>query len=297
MKTDGGPAAAAASGIAKQIKARMDFMEAPSLRKPVFSPHFHSALACLASFAFVCAAASAQTTAPSTVPGPVPVRVIEIDGPIVPSLVGKIRAALEPIDADRFPAGAIVLLDTPGGDGLAAMEIGRIVRAAKAHVLVRVRCASACVYILAGGVVRGVARDRAIAIHKPRLTTFVKGIGLVDVNAASNPRAAQALEAGDRRSREYFKEMGMPDSLYTAMMAAPSDQTRYLELAELPALGLAGVDPAYRVARAGAAAARYRISEDDFVRRTDEVAQKCLVDKLSGRDLVRCYSRVLQTGG
>ena len=241
--------------------------------------------------------ATAQTAVPSTVPAPSPVRVIEIDGPIMPSLVGKIRAALEPIDSERFPAGAIVLLDSPGGDGLAAMEVGRIVRAAKAHVLVRVRCASACVYILAGGVVRGVARDRAIAIHKPRLTTFVKGIGVVDINSASNPKAAQALEAGDRRSREYFKEMGMPDSLYPAMMAAPSDQARYLELAELPALGLAGVDPAYRAARAAAAAAHYRISEDEFVHRTNEVAQKCLVDKLSGRDLVRCYSRLLQTGG
>jgi len=223
--------------------------------------------------------------------------VIEIDGPIVPSLVGKVRAALEPIDPDRFPAGAIVLLDSPGGDGLAAMEVGRIVRAAKAHVFVRVRCASACVYILAGGVVRGAARDRAIGIHSPRLTTFVKGIGVVDINSGSNPNAAKALAAGNLQSQEYFSEMGLPESFYKAMMASPSDQTRYLDLSELPALGLAGIDPAYRQARASAAAARYKISEDEFVHRTNEVAQKCLLDKISGRDLVRCYSRVLQTGG
>ena len=68
-------------------------------------------------------------------------------------------------------------------------------------------------------------------------------------------------------------------------------------LPNLAALGLAGIDPAYRDARAGVAAAHYRISEDEFVRRTNEVAPKCLVDKLAGRDLVRCYSRVLQTGG
>lgn len=274
-------------------------------RNPVFSLYSRLALGWLLSLSCALAplagtaqtaAPSAQTAAPSATPAPLPVMVIEVDGTIVPSLVGKIRSALGPIDPDRFPAGAIVLLDSPGGDGLAAMEIGRIVRAAKAHVLVRVRCASACVYILAGGVVRGVARDRAIAIHRPRLTTFVKGIGVVDVNSASNPNAVKVLEAGNRQSQEYFKEMAMPDALFTAMMATPSDKARFLDIAELPELGLAGFDPGYRAARASAAAARYGIAEDEFVRRTNAVAQKCLVDKVSGRDLVRCYLQVLRTG-
>ena len=124
----------------------------------------------------------------------------------------------------------------------------------------------------------------------------MKGIGVVDINSASNPNAAKALEAGNKRSQDYFREMEVPDSLYAAMMAAPSDQTRYLDVAELPALGLAGFDPAYREARAPAAAAYYKVSEDEFVRRTGAVAEKCLAGQSTPQAFTGCYRRVLQTG-
>ena len=90
--------------------------------------------------------------------------------------------------------------------------------------------------------------------------------------------------------------MGVPDSLYAAMMAAPSDQTRYLDVAELPALGLAGFDPAYRATRVPAAAAHYGISEDEYVRRTMAMLEKCLAGKSILQAFTRCYRRVLQTG-
>ncbi len=170
---------------------------------------------------FVALGAAAQVPAPAGAP----LRVIELTGRITQSAVPELRAVFEGIDTARFPAGALVLLDSQGGDGLAAIEIGRMVRAAQAHVFVRGRCASACVFVLAGGVVRGVLRDGAIGIHRPRLTTFVKGLGVVDINAATNPNAAAALEAGNRQSQAYFSEMGLPDAFFAAMMAAPSDQT------------------------------------------------------------------------
>ena len=117
----------------------------------------------------------------------------------------------------------MILLNSPGGDGLAAMEAGRLVRAAKAHVFVRGKCASACVFILAAGVVRG-APEGVVGIHRARLTTFVKGIGVVDINTASNPNAVRVLEAGDRRTEDYLREMGMPDTLFQAMKGTPSDR-------------------------------------------------------------------------
>lgn len=265
------------------------------LRRPVFSPQSAALLALC--FALATQFARAQEAVPAMVPASTGVRVLEIKGAITAALVPKVRAALEPVEPDRFPAGAILLLDSPGGDGLAAIEIGRMVRAAKAHVFVRGRCASACTYILAGGVVRGVARDRAVGIHSPRLTTFVKGIGVVDINSASNPNAAKALAAGNRQSQEYFREMAMPEAFYAATLASPSDQTRYLDLAETKELGLDGMDPAYREARVPAAAAHYRVAEDEFVRRTSAVAEKCLAGKATPPEFVRCYRRVLQTGG
>ena len=67
------------------------------------------------------------------------VRVLEINGDIRPALVQQVRNALQDTDPRRHPAGALLLLNSRGGDGIAAMEIGRIVRAAKAHAFVRGR--------------------------------------------------------------------------------------------------------------------------------------------------------------
>lgn len=238
----------------------------------------------------------AQVAAPAAANPPLrSIRVIEIKGTIRPDLVPRLRQALEGTDPDRFPAGAVLILDSIGGDGLAAMEAGRLVRAARAHAFVRGQCASACVFILAGGVVRG-APEGAVSIHRPRLTTFVKGVGTVDINAASNPDAARILEAGDRRTEEYLREMGLPDALYKAMMATPSDQVRPLTAAELAGFGIVGTEPGYRDARAPGAAARYGISQDEYAARSPRVQEKCVAGKVPAGEFVRCYARVLATG-
>ena len=224
-----------------------------------------------------------------------PARVIEINGTIRSTLVDKLRSALEPVDQNRYPAGVVILLNSPGGDGIAAMEAGRLARAAKAHVFVRGKCASACVFILAAGVVRG-APEGVVGIHRARLTTFVKGIGVVDINAASNPNAARVLEAGDRRTEDYLREMGMPDSLFQAMKGTPSDQTRLLTGPELVEFGLNGADPAYLEARTPGAVAGYRIAAADFAPRSMLVQGKCATENTPAREFIRCYSRVLRTG-
>ena len=240
------------------------------------------------------AAPVGAATAPAAAQG---VRVVEINGKIQPGLVYKLRTALKDIDSRRFPAGALLLLNSDGGDGIAAMEIGRMVRAAKAHTFVRGRCASACVFIFAGGVVRSSPSERAaVGIHRPRLTGFVKGLGVVDINTASNQNAANALDVSNRLSEVFLREMGMPDALYKAMMATPPEQMRYLDVAELSALGLYGFDPAYRAARAPEGAGRYGVSAEEFVRRTMLVQDKCLEDKTTAHEFARCYRRVLQTG-
>jgi hypothetical protein len=254
------------------------------------------ALALQLLLAALTASAQAPQSEPSSIPATLPkgIRVVDLKGTITQGAVAKFRSIFESVEPGRLPAGAIVLVDSHGGDGLAAIEIGRIVRAAKAHVFVRGRCASACVYVLAGGVVRGVARDRAIGIHSPRLTTFVKGLGVVDINAATSKTAAAALAAGNKRSREYFAEMGAPDALFDAMMATPSDQTRYLDLAELPELGIVGIDPAYLAEYGPRAAKAYRIPEEELVRRILATPEKCMTDP--GATFVSCYRRVLRSG-
>lgn len=244
--------------------------------------------------------APAQSAAP--VPGAAPaaaprgVKVIEIKGGIGAGLVQTLRTALEDVEIDRLPAAAVLLLDSGGGDGLAAIEVGRLARAARAHVFVRGSCRSACVFILAGGVLRGSPAEHSVGIHRPRLTTFVRDVGVVDVNPASNPTAARALELANRRSRDYLREMGLPDALFGAMLAVPSEIMKFLSVTELAEYGLLGFDAAYLAAHGPVAAKRYGISEDEFVRRTLQVHDRCVSDYASAQQFVRCYARVLQAG-
>ena len=270
--------------------------------RPHFAPHSLALVCAAVAFCALSAwpargyAQEAAPVAPEAPAGQVrPARVIEINGTIRATLVDKLRSALAPVDPDRFPAGVVILLNSPGGDGLAAMEAGRLARAAKAHVFVRGKCASACVFILAAGVVRG-APEGVVGIHRARLTTFVKGIGVVDINTASNPNAARVLEAGDRRTEDYLREMGMPDTLFQAMKGTPSDQTRLLTAPELVEFGLNGVDPAYLEVRTPGAVAGYRMAATDFAPRSMLVQGRCAAENTPAREFIRCYSRVLRTG-
>lgn len=238
-------------------------------------------------------AASAPGTAPVPSRG---VIVVEINGNINQDLVHKVRRALEGADPQRFPAGALLVLNSAGGNGVSAMEIGRIARAARAHAFVRGRCASACTFILAGSVMRGVGTERSVGIHRGRLTQNIRDRGEVTVDVSTNPNAARVLEVVEQLTETYLREMGLPEAFFRTMQAVPPDQTRYLELSELEQVGLLGFDPAYRSTRAAAGAAQFRISEEEFVQRTLRVASLCVRPETPPAELVRCYRRVLQTG-
>ncbi|MBI3371452.1 MAG: hypothetical protein HY017_06805 [Betaproteobacteria bacterium] len=174
---------------------------------------------------------------PRPEPGRRPVVVIELNGLIRAAQVQEVRNALANVDRERVPAGAIFILDSKGGDGLAAIEIGRMAHAAKAHAFVRGRCASACLFIFAGSMVRA-APDGAVGIHRARITRQVKGVGEVNVDLASTPRAAEFLEDTNRRMQAYLEEIGMPNTLFEAMMSVPPNRTRFLTRRELAEFGL-----------------------------------------------------------
>ncbi len=221
------------------------------------------------------------------------IRVLEIRGTITPALVPQMRKVLEDIDPNRLPAGALLLLDSSGGDGLAAMEMGRIARAAGVHAFVVGHCNSACVFILAGAVVRGVANDQAVAIHRGRITVTASG---ANVSTASNPEAALALEVADHLSEEYLREMNLPETLFKAMMAVPANLSRFLTLAEMADLHLTGSDPVWSHAHVPAGAAAYGISPEEFERRMQRVPASCIPGKPTPQEFTRCYRRIMQAG-
>jgi ATP-dependent protease ClpP protease subunit len=246
----------------------------------------------LASLAMAALPVRAQPPVPVIGDTPAGVRVIEISGEISQKHVLQFRRALESADPNRFPAGAILLLDSPGGDVLAAMEIGRIARTAGAHAFVRGHCNSACVLILAGSLVRGVDRDRAVAIHRGRITISASGATLDFVN----PEAAYALEVADRLMAEYLREMDMPPALFRAIMTVPANLLRHLTLAEMTELRLLGMDPGWRRLRVPVGATTYGISPEEFERRLQLAPAACIPGQLAPQDFARCYRRVMQAG-
>ena len=142
-----------------------------------------------------------------------------IQGQISKQVLERVRQSIGRVQGDPIPAGLIVLLDSPGGDGNAAMAIGRLLRAANAHVFVTGQCASACIFLLASGVVRSAAAY-SVGIHRGRITISDANAKVIqEVNIEENPKAKAALLQFEGLALNYFQEMGMSDALFPLMQA------------------------------------------------------------------------------
>ncbi|HEX7374665.1 MAG TPA: hypothetical protein VF277_06795 [Steroidobacteraceae bacterium] len=136
----------------------------------------------------------------------------------------------------RDVAGAVVYLNSPGGSLTAAMELGRILRAAKfeAHVgaraadtgkLVAAVCYGACPFALAGGVKRQLEPGSVLGVHR-----------------AENRIPEPDEDAVQRRARfaslNYLAEMGIDAALIDLMETVPYDTIRPLSDDEARRVGL-----------------------------------------------------------
>lgn len=131
-----------------------------------------------------------------------------------------------------------IVLNSLGGSVPDAMEIGEIIRRKGFPTLVSQgdECDSACVLILAAGVQR-VAMGR-VGIHRPH---FDEKLFAQLGQTEAREKYAQMEES----VRKYLSHMGMPDTLYAAMLRVSSDDARYLSHEELVDYGLDGDDPAW----------------------------------------------------
>lgn len=239
---------------------------------------------------------SAKVTTPPT-GSKSQVRLIYIKGSISRQLLANLRKEAADLQGDPIPAGLIVLLDSRGGDGMAAMEIGRILRQAKAHVFVTGECSSACVFVLAGGVVRG-APTFSIGIHQARITlSNDQAVIAKEVEAKDNQKAKALLETYEREARIYFAQMGIPIELFIAMQSYPAKRLHRLSSEEITLYGLNGIDDDYLLERLKAyqdRPGRWPKDKDELHRRTLKVAIECNLQDKVPADFVRCYRRVLQ---
>ena len=163
---------------------------------------------------------------------------IEIQGRIgnaVANEAAKLIRSIRP-DVDELT----VFLSSPGGDVVAAMELGEEIR--KQWALTTVdddgECFGACVLVLAAGVRRTPAPEN---VGLKRMDFAQK-----DSASVSPDRAKQKYTGLAKKVETYLARMGMPKKLFQEIAAQQSsDKVRLLDSARLKALGLDGIDPAY----------------------------------------------------
>jgi len=163
---------------------------------------------------------------------------IEIQGRIgkaVANEAAKLIRSIRP-DVDELT----VFLSSPGGDVVAAMELGEEIRKQWASTTVDDdrECFGACVLVLAAGVRRTPAPEN---VGLKRMDFAQK-----DFASVSPDRAKQKYTGLAKKVETYLARMGMPKKLFQEIAAQQSsDKVRLLDSARLKALGLDGIDPAY----------------------------------------------------
>jgi len=155
----------------------------------------------------------------------------------------------------------ILQLDSSSGDLLEAMRLGRWLRRAHGGVAVAEgdACVSACILVLAGGVMR--STPGRVIVHDP---------------SSAVPRAAHGVSDKTRRAiRAYLSEMTVPLELADLVApAAPGDE-HVLTLAEKRHLGLQGIDPAADNERITVLARAYRVAPDVLRERFAAAERQC----------------------
>src|SRR6266480_4226110 len=160
---------------------------------------------------------------------------IEIQGRIgnaVANQAIKLIRSIRP-DVDELT----VFLSSPGGDVVAAIELGEEVRKQWAWTAVDDdgECLGACVLVLAAGVRRTPAPEK---VGLQRLNLEQK-----ELASTSGDRTKQKSAALAKSVESYLARMGMPKKLYQEIKS--SERLLFLDARRLKALGLDGTDPAY----------------------------------------------------
>ena len=168
---------------------------------------------------------------------------IRLQGPITRGDDAALEAALRQVQ--QSATGAIngvpfitVELDSPGGDVVEALDVGRTIYQNFLMTLVRPgrECVSACVFVLMAGAVHTPADGANIGLHRPLLVSW----------SHISAREAHARYDGLMEYlHQYFQQLGVADAAYAMMMSTDSYGMRYFSPTELDRLRLRGEDPAW----------------------------------------------------
>lgn len=200
-----------------------------------------------------------------------PAIVVSVDNLAV-HLVGEI-AAKDVVELKKYigrsPVGYVVLyVNSRGGDWEAAMALGRLLRASRSAVTVDEGslCLSSCILLLAGATTRIVDERARVGIHRP-------------FSSSTKPVSFEQAQAQYRRleeqTREYLREMNMPESLWDAVVATSPEKMKILSHKELETFRLSGKDPALQEVEDSDAARKYGITKEVYFERKNQVWPKC----------------------
>lgn len=177
-----------------------------------------------------------------------------------------------------------VTFDSNGGNILAAMAYGRMIRSLglATFQLRASQCASACTLAFVGGVIRQ-AEPGAIGVHQ---SSFAPGAGL------DGPTAVAAIQTMTAQIMSYFTEMGVDPKLLQLSLSVPSDDMRYLTASEMQSYGvtfgnLKDIAGQFTAAGAAVPAAPSSASQEPAAQTTEQKARAFIstyYDAWSGGD-------------
>lgn len=227
-----------------------------------------------------------------------PPKVIKIQENISQNTLARLKLNLTRFtNLDPFPAGLIVLLDSPGGDGDAAMAIGRLLRQNNAHVFVTQRCDSACAFILMGGVVRA-ASPGSLGVHSGRLTVMThEGNVIKEIDASNNLNNAFQLTSFNTAIRQYIREMGIQHGILDVILSQPPSRLYRLSGRDLQQFNISGIDKIYLNKRLSTLIETGYLSKttpEEFTRRTLLTPKQCGQLVADNQRFINCYGHVLQ---
>lgn len=192
-------------------------------------------------------------------------RCFKISGAITTHDLSELKHIAQ--DVSKGPRSTpLFSLDSAGGDVVAAMEIGRLLRKIRAVVAIgtSAKCYSACVFILAGATQRVVYGK--VGIHRPYS---------IDTKVRDYSESQKEYHSLQRIAKSFLSEMNLPDQLYEAMVRTPSEKIRVLSDSELEAYGLNQTDPVEEELQDSYDARRYGLSKQEFLKRKALAEEIC----------------------
>jgi hypothetical protein len=157
----------------------------------------------------------------------------------------KVKASI-PREKNLKP---VVLIHSNGGNMLAALQMGYVLRAMKATVIVARAvpgsggysagpgaCGSACVFTLMGGTKRVVPDDSKVAVHwvsKPTPQTYLGNW------VQPNPNAKVDPDSSEKYMRDYMRKMGVRPDLAALIRKVPHESFYVMRPEEITRYGLA----------------------------------------------------------